>query len=106
LKERVTLVESESTTVMTRRPGIDEDPLLLARKEKEIPTKRKPILIVDDERNIRLTLSQSLEILDVETDRHEEEALSLQEGVRPRSFGSSCAECGDGGASPAREVPT
>src|SRR4030042_3389077 len=59
LQERVTLTESESTTVMTRRPGIDEDPLLLARKEKEVPTKRKPILIVDDERKIRLPHSQA-----------------------------------------------
>jgi len=86
LQERVTLVESESTTVMTRRPGIDEDPLLLARKEKEIPAKRKPILIVDDERNIRLTLSQALEILDVETDTasNGEEALTK---LKEKEFG-------------------
>jgi FixJ family two-component response regulator len=80
------MIESESTTVITRRPGIDEDPLLLARKEKEIPTKRKPILIVDDERNIRLTLSQALEILDVETDTasNGEEALTK---LKEKEFG-------------------
>jgi len=86
LQEKVTLVESESTTVMTRRPGIDEDPLILARKEKEIPMKGKPILIVDDERNIRLTLSQALEILDVETDTaaNGEEALTK---LKEKEFG-------------------
>ena len=30
--------------------------------------KDKSVLIVDDEKNIRLTLSQALEILEVETD--------------------------------------
>ena len=86
LQERVTLVESESARVMARRSGIDEDPLLLARKEKEIPTKSKPILIVDDERNIRLTLSQALEILDVETDTasNGEEALTK---LKEKEFG-------------------
>jgi len=86
LQERVTLVESESTRVITRRPGIDEDPLLLARKAKEIPMKGKPILIVDDERNIRLTLSQALEILDVETDtaKNGEEALTK---LKEKEFG-------------------
>jgi len=82
LRERVTLVESESTTVATRRPGIDEDPLLLARKEKEIPTKSKPILIVDDEKNIRMTLSQALETLGVQTETasNGEEALTKLKG--------------------------
>jgi FixJ family two-component response regulator len=86
LQERVTLVESESTRVITRRPGIDEDPLLLARKGKETPMKGKPILIVDDERNIRLTLSQALEILDVETDTaaNGEEALTK---LKEKEFG-------------------
>src|SRR5512139_1712865 len=62
LQERITQIESKSAAVTARRPGINEDPLLLARKEEELPAKRKPILIVDDERNIRLTLSQALEI--------------------------------------------
>ena len=86
LQERVTLVESESTRVMTRRPGIDENPLLLARREKEIPMKGKPILIVDDERNIRLTLSRALEILNVETDTaaNGEEALTK---LKEKEFG-------------------
>ncbi len=40
--------------------------------------KDKPILIVDDEKNIRLTLSQALEVLEVETDTaaNGEEALT------------------------------
>ena len=86
LQERITLVESESTTVATRRPGIDEDPLLLVRKEKEMPMKSKPILIVDDERNIRLTLSQALETLDVETETasNGEEALNK---LKEKEFG-------------------
>jgi len=86
LQERVTLVESESTRVITRRPGIDEDPLLLARKGGNIPVKKKRILIVDDEKNIRLTLSQALEILDVETDTaaNGEEALAK---LKEKEFG-------------------
>ena len=86
LQERITLTESESPSVMARRSGIDEDPLLLARKEKKIPPKRKPILIVDDESNIRLTLSRALETLDVETDTasNGEEALTK---LKEREFG-------------------
>ena len=45
--------------------------------------KGKSVLIVDDEKNIRLTLSQALEVLEVETDTaaNGEEALAkLQEG--------------------------
>ena len=47
---------------------------------------RKPILIVDDEKNIRLTLAQSLEPLglEIETAVNGEEAL---ERVRSRDFG-------------------
>ena len=46
----------------------------------------KPILIVDDEKNIRLTLSQALEILEVETDTaaNGEEALAK---LKEREFG-------------------
>jgi DNA-binding response OmpR family regulator len=86
LQERITLTESKSPAVTARRPGIDEDPLLLARRKKEIPTKRKPILIVDDERNILLTLSQALEVLDVETDTasNGEEALTK---LKEKEFG-------------------
>jgi FixJ family two-component response regulator len=86
LQERVTLIESESTAVTARRPGTDEDPLLIARKEKEMPTKSKPILIVDDERNIRLTLSQTLESLDVETDTASNGAEALTK-LKEKEFG-------------------
>jgi DNA-binding response OmpR family regulator len=46
----------------------------------------KPILIVDDEKNIRLTLSQALKILEVETDTaaNGEEALAK---LKEREFG-------------------
>ncbi|HSB07260.1 MAG TPA: response regulator [Thermodesulfobacteriota bacterium] len=86
LLERITLIERKSSAVTARRPGIDEDPLLLARKAKELPAKRKPILIVDDERNIRLTLSQALEVLDVETDTasNGDEALTK---LKEKEFG-------------------
>jgi DNA-binding response OmpR family regulator len=48
--------------------------------------KHKSILIVDDEKNIRLTLSQALEILEVETDTaaNGEEALSK---LKEKKFG-------------------
>ena len=86
LQERITLTESKSAAVMDRRPGIDEDPLLLARREKEVPTKPKAILIVDDEKNIRLTLSHALEVLGVETDTasNGEEALTK---LKEKEFG-------------------
>jgi DNA-binding NtrC family response regulator len=47
---------------------------------------RKPVLIVDDEKNIRLTLSQSLESMDLETNAavNGEEALDK---LREREFG-------------------
>ncbi len=47
---------------------------------------KKPVLIVDDEKNIRLTLSQSLESLEVETDtaRNGEEALAK---LKEKDFG-------------------
>jgi DNA-binding response OmpR family regulator len=47
---------------------------------------KKPILVVDDEKNIRLTLSQSLESLEmtVQTAVNGEEALQM---LRDRSFG-------------------
>jgi len=48
--------------------------------------KHKSVLIVDDEKNIRLTLSQALEILEVETDTaaNGEEALSK---LKEKEFG-------------------
>ena len=47
---------------------------------------RKPVLIVDDEKNIRLTLSQSLESLELETDTavNGEEALAK---LRDKDYG-------------------
>jgi len=86
LQERVTLIESDNPAIIARRPGIDEDPLLLARKGRDIPAKGKPILIVDDEKNIRLTLSRALETLDVETDTaaNGEEALTK---LKEKEFG-------------------
>ena len=46
----------------------------------------KPILIVDDEKNIRMTLSQSLESLEIETDTasNGEEALAK---LKEKDFG-------------------
>jgi len=48
------------------------------RRKEEIPMRGKPILIVDDEKNIRLTLSQALEALGVKinTAGNGEEALA------------------------------
>ena len=45
---------------------------------------RKPILIVDDEKNIRLTLSQALETLgaEIDTASNGEEALTKLRGKR------------------------
>ena len=72
LEERISLLESRSKAVIARRPGISEESLALARKREETPLRDKPILIVDDEKNIRLTLAQSLETLGVETDSAED----------------------------------
>jgi hypothetical protein len=55
-EERTILHESQSKAVISRRPGINEESLALVRKRKKIPMRDKPILIVDDEKNIRLTL--------------------------------------------------
>ena len=84
--ERVALHESQSKAVIARRPGISEEFLVLARKRKKIPLKDKPILIVDDEKNIRLTLSRSLEVLGVETDSAEDGKEALLK-LREKEFG-------------------
>jgi len=85
-KERVALHESQSMAVIARRPGISEESLALVRKRGKTPMRDKPILIVDDEKNIRLTLSTSLEALGVETISAEngEEALVK---LREKEFG-------------------
>ena len=85
-EERVTLRESRSAAVIGRRPGISEKSLSLARKMKERPVRDKPILIVDDEKNIRLTLSTSLETLGLETDSAEDGREALAK-LRDKEFG-------------------
>jgi len=85
-KERVALRESQSKAVIAQRPGISEESLALARKIKKIPMRDKPILIVDDEKNIRLTLSRSLEVLGVETDSAEDGKEALVK-LREKEFG-------------------
>ena len=66
--------------------------------------KDKTVLIVDDEKNILLALSQSLEVLQLETDtaKDGEEALAKLkgEGVWSHTFGPQDARNGrDGGSS-------
>jgi len=85
-KERVALRESQSRAVIARMPGISEESLALARKIRKIPMRDKPILIVDDEKNIRLTLSTSLEALGVETDSAEDGKEALAK-LREKEFG-------------------
>jgi CheY-like chemotaxis protein len=85
-EERATLHESQAKAVIARRPGISEEALALARKRKKIPMREKPILIVDDEKNIRLTLSRSLEVLGVETDSAEDGREALVK-LREKEFG-------------------
>ena len=85
-EERTALHESQSMAVIARRPGISEESLALARKRKKIPMRDKPILIVDDEKNIRLTLSRSLEVLGVETDSAEDGKEALVK-LREKEFG-------------------
>ena len=76
-EERIALRESRSEVVIARRPT-NEEASAYASKREEILMKSKSILIVDDEKNIRLTLSQALEVLEVDIDMAEngEEALA------------------------------
>ena len=85
-EERAALLESESKAVIAQRPGISEESFAFARKRKKIPMRDKPILIVDDEKNIRLTLSRSLEVLGVETDSAEDGKEALVK-LREKEFG-------------------
>ena len=85
-EERISLLESRSKAMIARRPGITEESLALARKRKETPLKDKPILIVDDEKNIRLTLAQSLETLGMETDSAEDGKEALAK-LKEKEFG-------------------
>jgi len=86
LEERISLLESRSKAVIARRPGISEEFLALARKRKETSLRDKPILIVDDEKNIRLTLTQSLETLGVEIDSAEDGKEALAK-LKEKEFG-------------------
>lgn len=85
-EERAAIHESQSKAVVARRPGISEESLALARRIKKIPMRDKPVLIVDDEKNIRLTLSRSLEVLGVETDSAEDGKEALLK-LREKEFG-------------------
>jgi CheY-like chemotaxis protein len=85
-EEREAIRESQSKAVISRRPGISEESLALARKIGKIPMRDKPVLIVDDEKNIRLTLSRSLEVLGVETDSAEDGKEALAK-LREKEFG-------------------
>ncbi len=85
-EERAALHESQSKAVIARRPGISEESLALARKRKETSMRDKPILIVDDEKNIRLTLSRSWEALGVETDSAEDGKEALVK-LEEKEFG-------------------
>lgn len=74
LEERNALHESRSESVIARRP-LNE---AAAREKEEHFTKTRSILIVDDEKNIRLTLSQALTVLGIDVDMAEngKEALA------------------------------
>jgi CheY-like chemotaxis protein len=85
-EERMALRESQSMAVIARRPGISEESLALARKKKKTPFGNKPILIVDDEKHIRLTLARSLETMGVETDSAEDGNEALAK-LKLREFG-------------------
>ncbi len=85
-EERTALHESQSMAVIARRRGISEESLALGRKREKIPMRDKPILIVDDEKNIRLTLLRSLEVLGVETDSAEDGKEALVK-LREKEFG-------------------
>ncbi len=85
-EEKVTLRESRSAAVIGRGPGISEESLVLARKMKKTSVRGKPVLIVDDEKNIRLTLSTSLETLGLETDSAEDGREALVK-LRDKEFG-------------------
>ena len=84
-EERMELHESRSMAVIARRPGISEESLALTRKRKKIPMRDKSILIVDDEKSIRLTLSRSLEVLGVEIDSAEDGKEALAK-LREKEF--------------------
>jgi CheY-like chemotaxis protein len=77
LEERLSQVNRQSQGVALK-PEIKGALLTLSGKRKEISPEGGPVLIVDDEKNIRLALSQTLEDLGLKTDSASdgEEALA------------------------------
>lgn len=69
-EERNALREIRSEFVSVRRP-LNEEHSASATEKEERFTKTRSILIVDDEKNIRLTLSQALAVLGVDVDMAE-----------------------------------
>jgi CheY-like chemotaxis protein len=76
-EERIALRKRRSEVVIAGRP-VNEESSAYATKSGDILMKSKSILIVDDEKNIRLTLSRALEVLeaDIDTAANGEEALA------------------------------
>lgn len=68
LEERVALRERQSNSMLSHRPEIEGSPPLPAEERGEKGAACKSVLIVDDERNIRLTICEAVEGLGVDTD--------------------------------------
>ena len=85
-EEKAARLENQSNTAITRRPEIGGAPLVFARGEKDRLMKERSVLIVDDEKNIRLTLVQALEVLGVETDTAADGEEALVK-LREKEFG-------------------
>ena len=68
LEEKAVLLKSQAKAVMARRPEMSGAPISFEGERRELNRKGKSILIVDDEKNIRLTLFHALDVLQAETD--------------------------------------
>jgi DNA-binding response OmpR family regulator len=81
-----TLKYKLSAMVKNKPDEIKRGPFALERERSAIPMKGKPILIADDEKNIRLTLSLALEALgvEIETVENGEDALAK---LKEKDFG-------------------
>ena len=86
LEEKLVQLNSRSKSLIAKMAKIKGKPLSSTGKREEISIKNKPILVVDDEKNIRLTVSQTLESLGLKTDCAStgEEALAK---LREKEFG-------------------
>jgi len=86
LEEKLVQLNSRSKSVIAKMVKINGKLLSITGKREDIPIKNKPILVVDDEKNIRLTVSQTLESLGLKTDSAStgEEALAK---LREKEFG-------------------